>query len=195
MFRKRQTDDQLVAEAQQRLQAIVDAEADQREAELQRTLSVARAETSALLAHEHRRLGEERRDELVRVEQRILTELSGRLIGAQKEIEGKLTAWAQDLERIREGLATQLARLEQRQRQLMSDAESRFATETERLVSDTEEHRTALTRVRQDMERQIKDAVETAANELETHAAERRRALHEVADRLRNRERDRKSVV
>ncbi len=59
------------------------------------------------------------------------------LIAAQRQIEGKLTAWAQDLERLREGLATQLARLEQRQRQLISDAESRFASETERLVSET----------------------------------------------------------
>ena len=79
-----------------------------------------------MLTQEHRRLAEERRDELVRAEQRVLTELTGRLIAAQKEIEGKLTAWSQDVERVREGLATQVARLEQRQRQLMTDAEARF---------------------------------------------------------------------
>src|SRR5207249_1466034 len=117
----------------------------------QHALSVARAETSALLTEEHRRLAEERRDELVRAEQRVLTELTGRLIGAQKEIEGKLTAWSQDLERIREGLATQLARLEQRQKQLITDAEGeRSETELQHALSVaraetsallTEEHR------------------------------------------------------
>lgn len=189
MFRKPKTDDDLLAEARERLKQMVDAEAERRESELQHALSVARAETSAMLAQEHRRLADERRDELVRAENRILTELTGRLIGAQKEIEGKLTAWSQDLERIREGLATQLARLEQRQRQLITDAEARFTAESERLLSDAEEHRTALARLREDVKRQIKDTVDEAANELETHAAERRRALHEVADRLRHRER------
>jgi hypothetical protein len=189
MFRKRTPDDSLISAAEGRLAAFVEAEAARREAELQRTLSVARAETSALLAQEQRKLAEERRDELVRAEQRVLTELSGRLIAAQKEIEGKLASWAQDLERVREGLATQLTRLEQRQRQLLSDAESRFTAETERLSSETEDHRVAVVRLRTEIERQIKEAVDEAANELETHGAERRRALHEVADRLRNRER------
>jgi len=189
MRRKRQTEDEAFVEAKARLDALVSAELEQREAELQRTLAVARADTSAMLTEEHRRLAEERRDELVRAEQRVLTELSGRLIAAQKEIEGKLATWQQDVERAREGLATQVARLEQRQRQLMTDAETRFAAETERLVSDTEDHRAALARLREDIQRQIKDAIGEATNELETHAAERRRALHEVADRLRNRER------
>ncbi len=189
MRRKRQTEDEAFTEARARLDALIKAEVEQREAELQRSLAVARAETSALLTEEHRRLAEERRDELVRGEQRVLTELSGRLIAAQKEIEGKLTVWSQDVERVREGLATQVARLEQRQRQLMADAESRFAGETERLISDTEDHRAALTRLREDITRQIKEAIDEATNELETHAAERRRALHEVADRLRSRER------
>ena len=80
MRRKRQTEDEALLEAKARLDAFVKSETAQTEAELQRTLSVARAETSALLTEEHRRLAEERRDELVRAEQRVLTELSGRLI-------------------------------------------------------------------------------------------------------------------
>jgi hypothetical protein len=189
MFRKRPTEDEQLAKAKARLKEAVEQELLESETELQHTLSVARAETSAQLAQEQRRLADERRDELVRAEQRVLTELTGRLISAQKQIETKLTAWTQDLERVREGLATQLARLEQRQRQLIADAESRFTAESERLMSDTEDHRNALVRLRQDIERQIKETVEESANELETHAAERRRALHEIADRLRNRER------
>ena len=188
-MRKRQTENEALVEAQQKLDALIKKEAADREAELQRTLAVARAETSALLTAEHRRLAEERRDELVRAEQRVLTELSGRLIAAQKEIEAKLAAWSQDMERVREGLATQVARIEQRQKQLFADAEARFTSETERLVSDTEDHRAALARVREEMAKQIKDAIDEGTSELETHAAERRRALHEVADRLRTRER------
>jgi hypothetical protein len=189
MRRRRQTEDEAFLETKARIDALVESELEQSEAELQRTLAVARAETSALLTEEHRRLREERRDELVRAEQRVLTELSGRLIAAQKEIEGKLGAWQQDVERAREGLATQVARLEQRQRQLMADAESRFAGETERLAAETDDNRAALARVREDITRQIKEAIDEARNELELHGAERRRALHEVADRLRSRER------
>lgn len=188
-MRKRQTENEAFVEAQERLDALIKQAAADREAELQRTLAVARAETSALLTEEHRRLSEERRDELVRAEQRVLTELTGRLIAAQKEIEAKLAAWSQDMERVREGLATQVARLEQRQKQLFSDAETRFTAEVQRLVADTEDHRTALARLREEMAKQIKDAIDEGTSELETHAADRRRALHEVADRLRNRER------
>src|SRR4051794_36875780 len=139
---------------------MIDAELKGREAELLRTLSLQRAEASAQLAEEHRKLTQERRDEIVRAEQRILTELSGRLIAAQKEFEGKLTAWTQDLERLREGLATQLARLEQRQRQLITEAEGRFGRETERLVSDGEEHRASVTRLRTEVDRQIKESID-----------------------------------
>ena len=89
MFRKRPTEDQQVTEARARLRAAVDDELRERESELQHMLSVARAETSAMLAEEHRRLADERRDELVRSEQRVLTELSGKLISAQKQIETK----------------------------------------------------------------------------------------------------------
>ena len=189
MFRKRRSDVDVLTETRQRVKAVIDSEVEGRETEIRHALSVARAETSALLSEEHRRLADQRRDELVRAEQRVLTELTGRLIGAQKEIEAKLTAWSQDLERVREGLATQLARLEQRQRQLITDAEARFTAETERVVSDTDDHRAAVARLREDIQRQIKEAVDEAVNELETHGAERRRALHEVADRLRHRER------
>src|SRR3954452_10315726 len=186
---KRQTDDTALVEAQKQLDALIKKEAADREAELQRTLAVERAQTSALLPEEHRRLAEERRDELTRAEQRVLTELTGRLISAQKEIESKLGGWSQDMERVREGLATQVARIEQRQKQLFADAEARFTAETERLVADTEDHRQSLARVREEMAKQIKDAVDEGTSELDTHAAERRRGLHEVADRLRLRER------
>jgi hypothetical protein len=187
--KKQEPEDRTFAQAQEHLKTLIDAEVERREAELLRTLSLQRAEASAQLAEEHRKLTQQRRDEITRAEQRILSELSTRLVAAQKEFEGKLASWTQDLERVREGLVAQLARLEQRQRQLVTDAENRIARETERLTSDADEARALLTRVREEIERQIKEANDAAESELETHAAERRRALHEVADRLRNRER------
>jgi chromosome segregation ATPase len=187
--RKRETGDHAIAEARERLRVMIDAELKSREAELLRTISLQRADAAAQLAEEHRKLTQERRDEISRAEQRILTELSTRLVAAQKEFEGKLASWTQDLERAREGLVTQLARLEQRQRQLITEAENRFARETERLTTDADESRGSLARLRTDIEHQIKEANDSAASELETHSAERRRALHEVADRLRKRER------
>ena len=88
MRRKRQTEDEAFLETKARIDALVEAEIEQSEAELQRTLAVARADTSAMLTEEHRRLAEERRDELVRAEQRVLTELSGRLIAARRRSRG-----------------------------------------------------------------------------------------------------------
>ena len=49
MRRKRQTEDEAFLEAKARIDALVKAEVEQSEAELQRTLAVARAETSAML--------------------------------------------------------------------------------------------------------------------------------------------------
>src|SRR3954463_11559554 len=129
MRRRNDTDEELVARAHSRLRQLVDEEAARFESDLQRTISLQRAEFASQAAEEHRKLSQERRDEIVRAEQRILTELSGRLIAAQKEFEGKLSSWTQDLERLREGLATQHARLEQRQRQLITEAEARFTRE------------------------------------------------------------------
>src|SRR5262245_7412971 len=130
-MRKRQTENDALVEAKEQLDALIKKEAADLEADLQRTVSVARADTTSMLLAAHRRLAEERREELGRAEQHVLTELTGRLIAAQKEIEAKLAAWSQDMERVREGLATQVARLEQRQKQLFTDAESRFTAETE----------------------------------------------------------------
>lgn len=187
---RRTRDDKDIGDAEARIKTLIDAEAVEREAEIQRTLTLARAESAGLLAQEERRLAEERRRELVERERRALQEFSGRLIETQREFEAKLGAWTQDLERVRESLDSQLARLEQRQQHLIAEAEARFARESDRLAADTEEHRTALTRVRTETERLLKNTVETARNELELHGTERRRALHEVAERLRRRERD-----
>ena len=74
--KREQPEDQTFAEAQEHLKTLIDAEVESREVELLRTLSIHRAEATAQLAEEHRRLTQERRDEITRAEQSILTELS-----------------------------------------------------------------------------------------------------------------------
>src|SRR5262245_5120941 len=76
-MRKRQTENEALVEAKQQLDALIKKESADLEADLQRTLAVARAETTSMLLDDHRRLAEERREELGRAEQHVLTELTG----------------------------------------------------------------------------------------------------------------------
>ena len=65
-----------------------------------------------------------------------------------------------------------------------------MAAESERLSSTDEEQRAAVTRLREELTRSAQEAATTSDAELESHALERRRALHEIGERLRVRERD-----
>jgi hypothetical protein len=65
-----------------------------------------------------------------------------------------------------------------------------MAADAERLDAASEEYQHALARLQAELEHATQDAVTATSAELEAHAAERRRALHEVGDRLRRRERD-----
>src|SRR5437764_15424533 len=90
---------------------------------------------------------------------------------------------------MRHGVVDQLNQLAQRQRQLISDAEMRIAADAERLEAESEQQRAGLVRLRDELARAIQEAVTTGNAELETHAAQRRRALHELNERIRKRER------
>src|SRR5438132_13830329 len=108
-------------EAEERLAAVVEQEAEERQAELQRALAMARAESTALLAQEERRLAEERRREFIERERQAAADLSLKLLETQRLVEERLAGWAEDLERTKEALTEQMTRLEQRQRQLIQD--------------------------------------------------------------------------
>ena len=77
----------------------------------------------------------------------------------------------------------------------MADVESKIGKDAEGLQGEIEEQRAFLTRLRADMKRNADEVAQQATAELEQHGAERRRALHEVADRLRKRERDLQELV
>lgn len=195
MARKRKGHDedaleQAFRQTRARLIELFEREAAERTAELERTLSLARAESASMLAAEERRIAEDRRRAIAEREDKATIELGQRIADIQQGVEQRIAGWAEDLERVQERLAGQLQGIEQRQRQLMAEAEARLASDAERLEQTSEEYHAALGRLRDELERSTQNAVAGAQGELELHAAERRRALHEVGDRLRRRERD-----
>jgi hypothetical protein len=98
-------------------------------------------------------------------------------------------AWAADLDRGQRELEAQLTELGQRQREAVAAYEARLAADGERVAAASEEQRVALLKLREELERLGTEFLEEGRNEIEVHAAERRRALHEVGERIRNRER------
>jgi len=179
-----------LADAQQRLRGLVDREARDRASELERTLARARADSVSLLVEEERKLAEQHRREFADREREAGASLTSALTTTQTQVEQRLAAWTQDLDRIADATRARIAELGQRQKQLVSEAELRIAADAERLAAESDELRAALQRVRAEVEKAIVDAMATAQTEVDAHAAERRRALHELDERLRKRERE-----
>jgi hypothetical protein len=176
--------------ARKRLEELVAHEVEQRAADLERTLARARADSISLLADEERRVGEERRRAFVEREHSAGEVLSDALAAAERRVEKRLENWSSELARVQETLSSQLKRLEERQRQLLVEAEGRLDAGVERLEGESEEQRESAARVRAEIERTLREAQTIAAAELDTHAAERRRALHELEERMRRREQE-----
>jgi hypothetical protein len=189
LIRGRAIDDQL-ERVRQELDAVVEKELRQRSEELEHALARARADAVSTFEDDQRRLSEDRRRVASESEERARAKLVEALTGVQAQVEQRLTAWSSDLDRAEQGLSTQLKELAKRQRELIVSAEARMAAESERLSSTDEEQRTAVTRLREELTRSAQEAATTADAELESHALERRRALHEIGERLRVRERD-----
>jgi hypothetical protein len=184
----RRVDDQMLR-AQSRLGSFVARQADEINAELERTLARARADSLSQLAEQERRIAEQRRAAATEGSRLAGDELGQALVAAQQQVEARLAAWRDDLERAQRGVTEQIAQLAQRQEQLISEAETRIAADTERLEGESEQQRLALLRLRDDLTRTTQEAVRAGTAELDAYSSERRRALHELNDRIRNRER------
>ena len=184
----RRFDDQL-ARAQGRMNSLIAREADERNAELERTLARARADSASILAEQERRMAEERRTAAAERSRVTEDELGKALTVAQQQVEARLIAWTDDLERAQRGVADQLTQLAQRQKQLIAEAEARIATDAERLEGESEQQRASLVRLREELARASQEAVAAGTAELEGYASERRRSLHELNERIRKRER------
>jgi hypothetical protein len=179
-----------LAEAQADLLGLVEREKKERAAELELTLARARADSRSLLEEQERRLAEERRATAEKRVHEATGALTERLMQVQAEVDERLASWAQDLDRAADASKTRIADLGQRQQQLLGDIELRLAADAERLAAESDEQRTAVARFRSDLDRTLDEAIAVARSELEAHAAERRRALHELEERLSRRERE-----
>ncbi len=182
--------DSRLAAARDNLRALIDREAEERAAELERTLARARAESVSLLIDEERKIVDDHRREFAQREQQFAASLTESLTATQAQVEQRLAGWAQDLDRTAETTKTAIGDLAQRQKQLISDVHGRLAADADRLGSDSDEQRAAVQRMRAELDKAIEDTLATARAEVETHAVERRRALHELDERMRRRERE-----
>jgi hypothetical protein len=184
----RRVDDQL-ARAQARMTSLVAQEARDRAAELERVMSRARAESTSLLAEQERRIADEHRRAAEERQREAGDHLSEELAGTQARVERRLQEWRDDLERAQRTIPDEIARVAQRQRQLISEAEARIASDAERLEAESEQQRDGLARLRDELARLIEETVASGNQDLESFGADRRRALHELNERIRRRER------
>jgi hypothetical protein len=172
------------------LDAVIERELRQRASDLELTLARARADSLSSYADEERRLSDERRREAGESEERARAALADVLATVQRQVEQRLSGWSADLDRAQQSLSSQLADLARRQGEAIATVEAKIASESERLAAAEEEQRAAILRLREELTKTAQQAASEADAELESHAAERRRALHEVDERLQVRERD-----
>jgi murein hydrolase activator len=175
--------------------AVVEREIAERAGELERTISRVRADSLSQLAEEERRIAEERRRDVAERERDATTRLSERLVTVQASVEQRLAEWTADADNLRDDFAEELKRLEARQRQLLAELEGRIGEDAEGVQATLDEQRQVVVKIRAELAHATQESAQQATAELEQHAAERRRALHELADRLRARERSLQELV
>ena len=73
---------------------------------------------------------------------------------------------------------------------MIAEVELAIAQEAERLQGLIDDNRALVARVRTELERSTQEVARAAGGDLEQHAADHRRALQEVSDRLRIREQE-----
>ncbi len=199
ILRKSRDQERLLADEIERgkkeFDAVVAQEVERRSQELEQTLARSRAESISLLADEERRIADERRRDVAERERDATLKLGNQLLAVQAAVEQRVADWTGDVEKLKAGLDAELKRLEARHRQLMIEIGGKLEQDAEGLQGQIDEQRQTVARLRQDLAEAATALVEQSAHELEQHAAERRRALHELAERLRKREHDLQEIV
>jgi hypothetical protein len=173
-----------------RFDEIVAEEAEIRAVELEQALTIARSQALSVLGEEERRITEERRRDVAERERDATAKLIASLTAAQRSVEQRFADWGADVTTLQQSLTAELERVGQRQQQLIAGVEAKIEKETDRFEAALDDHKGRVTRTREELERELQDLATAFAADLEAHAAERRRALHEVAERLRRRERE-----
>ena len=114
-------------------------------------LARSRADAMSLLAEEERRIADERRRDVAERERDASARLGEQLVAVQRTVEQRLGDWNNDVAKLQEGLADELKRLEGKQRQLMTEIESRIGQDAEGLQAQIEEQRQLIARLRAEL--------------------------------------------
>ena len=178
------------ADAEKLMRRRMEALVEENAAELERLVARTRADTISMVGEEERRIAEERRRLIAEQERKASGELAEALAAVQRRVESRLTGWTEDLDRTLQKLAAEVEKVAERQKAAVAEAEARIAIDINRLSVGSEEERAAIGRLREELARSAEQVVAQSTAELESHAQDRRRALHELAERLRRRERE-----
>ena len=189
-FRRLRDYDHAADAGRARLAGVLDADAAERAAELERRLARERANASHMLGEQERRLALERRDLVVRQSEQARGELTEAVSRAQERLERRLSAWAADLDRGQRALETRLSELAQRQGAAIDAYEARLAADSEHLRAATDEQQAALVRLRAELQGIATQLIDEGRSEMEAHSVERQNHLQELAKKMRERERE-----
>ena len=180
--------DELVAAARRAVRAAAEEEAVTQSEQLRVAISRAHADSLSAYVTEERRLSDERRGELTVRERELADRFADMLAVVERSAEERLHAWEADLERAQRALEGEVASLEQHQRQRIATVEARIDTEADELGSAVDEQRAATARIRAELETMARDALSGALDELQLQADDRRRAIEDMTERLRQHE-------
>lgn len=180
--------DELVANARRAVRAAAEEEASEQAEQLRVTVSRAHADSLSTYVAEERRLSDQRRGELGVRERELSDRLAELVAAVEQRVEERLRAWEADLERAQNALQGAVATLEQRLKQRIADVESKVEGEATELGTTLDEQRAAAIRLRESLETSAEVALAQALDELQLHADDRRRAIDDVTERLRQHE-------
>jgi hypothetical protein len=175
--------------AREELTRVIREESASRAAEIQRLLARERADSLSRLQAEERRIAEERRRVVAEQERSAIAELTATLAQTQHQVAQRLAGWAADLERTKQSLTAELDKLKQSQGTMIAEAEERIQADRQKIDEAGDMQAQAFAKLREELERSAESAVATVGAELDAHAAQGRRAVHELNDRLKARDR------
>ena len=157
--------------------------------EIQNVLARERADSLSRLQEEERKIAEERRRDVLERERKAGAELTAHLAAAQEGMEQRLARWTTDLDRTKQSLTAELAKLAERQKVLVQQAEERLQSDREKIDEAGELQVAAAHKLRDEIQHAAEVSAQELRAELDMHGAERRRALEEMSHRLKTRER------
>ena len=185
--RARRTDE-FVADARRSVRAAAEEETAKQIAQVRIAITRAQADSVSAYVAEERRLSDQHRGELA-VRERDLSDRMAEMVAAvERRVEERLRAWEADLERAQRALEGEVTTLEQRQRQRIEEVEARIEAEAFELGTTADQQRAAAIRLREELETTARDALTQALDELHVQTDDRRRAIEDVMERLRQHE-------